>query len=608
MNRSRLHSLRLAQTRSSAKSRRILSIMAGTLLTGFSAWSISAQEAGVQPASADHLQKYQGEAIATKTEKKSRPWHFGSQARTDVYSNHTSHSNRLIPVYAFGSKIRLSDVAGSNSLYRDPAKIKALYGYDAPNTHNPKADYFDQTDLYKLQKDAVERGVKHLFVVWFDGLDYEATQAAAVAKSGQIYTSGKGSGLIFQDYPANGTAQFGYYVTSPSHNSPSKTDVDQQTITINPDVMRGGYDPEIAGQTPWLTGPLFETAPGYLKGQSGNPADKAGVAKAGRLMHAYTDSSTSAASAFNGIKSYNNGVNVAPDGKPVATFWHELQNKGWKLGTATSVPFNHASPAATYARNVFRDDYQDIAKEMLGLKSILEESGKAAHLPGLDVVLGAGADKEEERFQHVKAQGRNSADGTTYLANADKKAADVTNGGPYVVVERTAGKSGREILMDAAERAASSNKRLFGVFGTSYGHLPYRTTNADYKPTAGARGTEKYTDADLNENPTLSDFTRAALKVLTHEKGKPFALFVEAGDVDFALHDNNLDNAIGAVFSGEEAIRVITDWVETNSNWDESALIVTADHGHYLVIDDLNAIAGHARGISDPREKQSAKP
>jgi alkaline phosphatase len=62
--------------------------------------------------------------------------------------------------------------------------------------------------------------------------------------------------------------------------------------------------------------------------------------------------------------------------------------------------------------------------------------------------------------------------------------------------------------------------------------------------------------------------------------------------VDFALHANNLDNAIGAVFSGEEAVRVVIRWVETNSNWDESVLIVSADHGHYLVIDDVKALAG----------------
>ena len=56
------------------------------------------------------------------------------------------------------------------------------------------------------------------------------------------------------------------------------------------------------------------------------------------------------------------------------------------------------------------------------------------------------------------------------------------------------------------------------------------------------------------------------------------------------LHKNNLDNAIGAVYSGEDAIRTIIDWVEAQSNWDESALIVTADHGHYLVLDDPAAL------------------
>jgi alkaline phosphatase len=49
---------------------------------------------------------------------------------------------------------------------------------------------------------------------------------------------------------------------------------------------------------------------------------------------------------------------------------------------------------------------------------------------------------------------------------------------------------------------------------------------------------------------------------------------------------------MGAVYSGEDAIRAVIDWVEKNSNWEDSAMIVTADHGHYLVIDDLAAIAG----------------
>jgi alkaline phosphatase len=67
-------------------------------------------------------------------------------------------------------------------------------------------------------------------------------------------------------------------------------------------------------------------------------------------------------------------------------------------------------------------------------------------------------------------------------------------------------------------------------------------------------------------------------------------LFVEAGDVDFALHANNLDNATGAIFSGEEAVRTVVRWVETHSNWNESVMIVSSDHGHYLVVDDPQAL------------------
>ena len=40
----------------------------------------------------------------------------------------------------------------------------------------------------------------------------------------------------------------------------------------------------------------------------------------------------------------------------------------------TSVPFDHASPAAMYAQNVHRDDYQDLARDMLGLPGIMQQA------------------------------------------------------------------------------------------------------------------------------------------------------------------------------------------------------------------------------------------
>ena len=242
----------------------------------------------------DRLKELQTAYVANAGQKMPRAYHFGSQGPGDVFSNHTSHTNRLVPVYVFGRKADLGAVTGENSRYRDPEKIKALYGFLPENTVNPRAVYADQSDLYRVQKEAVARGVKHLFIVWFDGLDWPTTQAAAIVKTGKVYAEGKGSGLIFQDYDAGGTAQYGFVVTSPTHDQ-NRPDVDAQTVVIPPTSLGGGYDARIAGPNPWTLGPLGPKAPGYFKGQSANAADRAGVLAVGGVLHAYTDSSQSAA-------------------------------------------------------------------------------------------------------------------------------------------------------------------------------------------------------------------------------------------------------------------------------------------------------------------------
>src|SRR5262249_43335771 len=140
------------------------------------------------------------------------------------------------------------------------------------------------------------------------------------------------------------------------------------------------------------------------------------------------------------------------------------------------------------------------------------------------------------------------------------------------------------------------SRRLFAMFGRAgLDHLPYQTTDGRFDPVGSIddnrepRPAEQYTAADRLEQPSLAQMTDAALTVMSGKPGQPFALFIEAGDVDFALHANNLDNAIGAVYSGDEAVRTVIRWVESHSNWDDSVLIVSADHGHYLVIDDPQA-------------------
>ncbi|MGD9856635.1 MAG: alkaline phosphatase, partial [Planctomycetaceae bacterium] len=216
-------------------------------------------------------------------------------------------------------------------------------------------------------------------------------------------------------------------------------------------------------------------------------------------------------------------------------------------------------------------------------------------LPGLDVLLGGGygvIDKEP----NSKSQGVNYIPGMSYIASETIHLADIKYGGKYTVSVRTPGEDGAAQLGSAARQAARNGTRLLGIYGVGEygGHLPFRTADGDYEPAPGNKGVaEVYTAADLMENPTLAELTSAAICVLeTNDKG--FWLMVEAGDVDWANHDNNLDTSIGAVKSGDDAVKVITDWVEQHSNWQDSVLIVTADHGHYLNITRPEALTPRA--------------
>ncbi len=523
-----------------------------------------------QDESIDFIAELQADAIQ---QDRSSVAHWGIDP--EKYTQWGSHSNRLIPVYAFGTKgagkgIDLDDYQGSNSPYRSEDALEEIYGFVPTATVDPNADWLDQTNVFDIQLAALKAGKKHIILVVFDGMDWQTTRAAAIYNARAVtYDSGRGSGTHFQDYQAGGTTQFGYMVTSP-HNDGTRVDVNTQTVKNPGGEQRGGYNADLGGRTPWDPAPQKEYPIGRPKT---DPA-----------THAYTDSSSSATSLMAGIKTYNNAVNIDSIGAKVPTIAHYAQDEGYAVGVVTSVPISHATPASAYGHNVHRGDYQDLTRDLIGRPSIAHPDRP---LPGMDVVIGAGFGT---RRDEDKGQGDNYVPGNRYIADEDLHAIDVNNGGKYVVAVREKGVDGARRLADAAKQAAESGHRLFGFYGAG-SHLPFQTANGDYKPVPGRSKPETYSKADLHENPTLAEMTEAALAYMqTRPRG--FWLLVESGDVDWANHDNNIDNSIGAVNSGDAAIKVITDWVEANSSWDETVLIVTADHGHYLVIDQPEALAG----------------
>lgn len=488
----------------------------------------------------------------------------------DKYSTWKSHSNRLIPLYAFGDS--LDRVRGANSIYRDAAKIESLYGFAPTVTVNPTAEYFDQTDVYRLQKSAAEAGKKRIVLFVFDGTDWQTTWAAAIAKTKSVpYTAGRGTGLNVQDYRGVAT-DFGYFVTSP-HNEGTTIDVDNQRVVKINGKIPGGYDVKRAGEFPW----------------SKLPEAKYTISTGSEPQHAYTDSASSATSMTCGVKTYNDAIGVDFAGREVLSIGRQLQEQGYGVGVVTSVPISHATPAAAYASNVHRDDYQDLTRDMIGVPSVYHPGG----LSGVDVLLGGGWGEVKKEDG---AQGKNFVPGNRYLADEDLKKIDATQGGKYVIAQRTVGQPGPAVLRSGVETAIKNRQRLFGYFGVKGGHLPFRTADGKYDPVSGV-GTggrpdepEEYSAADVSENPTLADMAVAAADVLQSRSDR-WWLMVEAGDVDWANHANNIDSSIGAFLSGDDAFAAIAKWIESHGGWQDTVVYVTADHGHYLVLDHPEVLA-----------------
>ena len=85
-------------------------------------------------------------------------------------------------------------------------------------------------------------------------------------------------------------------------------------------------------------------------------------------------------------------------------------------------------------------------------------------------------------------------------------------------------------------------------------------------------------DTPLNQGvPTLATMTRGALNVLgQHPNG--FFLMIEGGAVDWASHNNLGSRMIEEQGDFHVAAEAVVQWVEDNSNWQETLVVITSDH------------------------------
>lgn len=96
---------------------------------------------------------------------------------------------------------------------------------------------------------------------------------------------------------------------------------------------------------------------------------------------------------------------------------------------------------------------------------------------------------------------------------------------------------------------------------------------------------DHYPQEELPYIPKIQDNVKAALEFLGKDDDG-FFLMYEQGDIDWAAHANHMDDMLGAMLDIDDSVKVIIDWIEANGGYEKNVLYVTADHDHYLTLQD----------------------
>ena len=245
----------------------------------------------------------------------------------------------------------------------------------------------------------------------------------------------------------------------------------------------------------------------------------ASVATTFSATNSVTDSSAAGTALATGSKTYNGAIGMDDQKQPLQSVAAQAKAAGKKVGVATSVSVDHATPAAFYAHQPDRDMYYEIATDL----------PKA----GFDFYAGGGFLKP--------------------TTTADKKEAPSI----FPIIE-AAGYTVARGLQEYQSKAAEAGKMvLIQKEGAAPDCLPYAIDRQE---------------GDLS----LAEITQSAIDFLTKGKDKGFFLMVEGGKIDWACHGNDAATVFHEVVDMDNAIRVAYEFYKKHPK--ETLIVVTADH------------------------------
>ncbi|MDZ4170125.1 MAG: alkaline phosphatase [Coriobacteriia bacterium] len=371
----------------------------------------------------------------------------------------------------------------------------ALCASLVPSTAFARPDAAKPKAAVRHQHAQPDRKVKNVIVLISDGMGYAQLEAA------NLYGYGRRVAQSYERFPVRvGMSTFAH---------PS---------------VGGAYDPSAA----WAS---FD----YVKN---NP----------------TDSAAAASAMSTGIKTYNAGLGVDIDGLRAAHALEAAEELGKATGVVSSVQISHATPAGFVAHNASRNNYEQIANEML-------------HTSAVDVIMGAGnpfwTDSDTTRTPSASSYRFVGGQATWDGLVAGTVGGDADGDG-----DSDAFKLVQTPAEFAALTTGATPARVVGIAQCASTLQQSRGGDTNADPFV----------AQFNRNvPTLETMTKAALNVLDENPNGLF-LMIEGGAVDWAGHANQKGRIIEEQVDFNNSVDAVIEWVDENSNWGETLVIVTGDH------------------------------
>lgn len=278
----------------------------------------------------------------------------------------------------------------------------------------------------------------------------------------------------------------------------------------------------------------------------------------------YTDSGAAGTALSTGRKVFGGSIGIGVMGDTLLHISQAAKALGKSAGVVASVPFSHATPASFCAHNHSRQNYEAIARYML-------------FNTRLDVIMGTGnpdydnnGSPSEQDAKYVGGSAvwdflNNDKEGTVLFINdKEYRVMDASGDGtadPWTLIQDR--QAFQQLPLDETPPRVLGVPRVYATLQQGRDTVP---------------GSTAPFDTPLNKTvPTLEEMTISALHVLG-QNPEGFFVMIEGGAVDWASHRNQSDRMIEEQIDFNHSVEAAVQWVEENSSFEETLIIVTSDH------------------------------